>query len=330
MGKLAVPEHILNKPGKLTSAEFDQMKLHAGIGADILSAIDFPYPVVPIVRHHHENWNGTGYPDGLCGQDIPIGARILSVADCFDALTSDRPYRRKLSDEEALNILRERRATMYDPLIVDTFLNLVDQIRPADLPSPHEVALAEISRSTLSGARPYGSAKYIDSSDVAVADRRTKSSRTKATDRLLDLHLAKWFPNSTSVTYVLESSSNELVTRSATGSHAQALERKRIALGKGISGWVAANHRLIMNSDAALDLGDTIPEIAGHCCMSAPLIDAAGNLLGVLTIYSSSSTPFTDGDRSVLEAAAYAEVIALSSQVPGIRLEVSNVRQLPR
>ena len=92
MGKLAVPEYILNKPGKLTPAEFEKMKLHASVGADILSAIDFPYPVVPIVRHHHENWDGTGYPDGINGTDIPIGARS-SVVDCFDALTSDRPYR---------------------------------------------------------------------------------------------------------------------------------------------------------------------------------------------------------------------------------------------
>src|SRR4051812_30523796 len=124
MGKLAVPEYILNKPGPLTTAEFDKMKLHASVGADILSAIDFPYPVVPIVRHHHESWDGTGYPDGLSGASIPIGARILSVVDCFDALTSDRPYRPRLSDREALRILSERRGHMYDPLVVDTFTRL--------------------------------------------------------------------------------------------------------------------------------------------------------------------------------------------------------------
>ena len=130
MGKLAVPEHILNKPGKLTPAEFEKMKLHASVGADILSAIDFPYPVVPIVRHHHENWNGTGYPDGINGTDIPIGARILSVVDCFDALTSDRPYRPRLSDEDALAILIERRGSMYDPLVVDTFIRVYADIAP--------------------------------------------------------------------------------------------------------------------------------------------------------------------------------------------------------
>src|SRR4029077_19228163 len=88
------------------------------------SAIEFPYPVVPIVRHHHENWDGTGYPAGLKGTEIPIGARILAVVDCFDALTSDRPYRPKLSDEEAIEILKERRGTMYDAMVVDTFLHV--------------------------------------------------------------------------------------------------------------------------------------------------------------------------------------------------------------
>jgi putative nucleotidyltransferase with HDIG domain len=105
MGKLAVPEYILNKPGKLTETEFAKMKLHAGVGADILSAVDFPYPVVPIVRHHHENWDGSGYPAGLKGTAIPIGARILPVVDCFDALPSDRPYRPRLADDEAMKIV---------------------------------------------------------------------------------------------------------------------------------------------------------------------------------------------------------------------------------
>jgi putative nucleotidyltransferase with HDIG domain len=122
MGKLAVPEHILNKPGKLTAAEFEVMKTHSSVGADMLAAIDFPYPVVPIVRHHHENWDGSGYPAGLIGTEIPIGARILSVVDCFDALTSDRPYRSRLTVDEAIAILTARRGSMYDPLVVDVFI----------------------------------------------------------------------------------------------------------------------------------------------------------------------------------------------------------------
>ena len=124
MGKLAIPDRILNKPGKLSTAEYEIVKLHSAVGADILAAIEFPFPVVPIVRHHHENWDGSGYPDGLAGTDIPIGARILSVVDCFDALTSDRPYRSKLPDDAALAILKNRRGTMYDPVVVDALLEI--------------------------------------------------------------------------------------------------------------------------------------------------------------------------------------------------------------
>src|SRR5215204_3110461 len=152
MGKLAVPEYILNKPGPLTPAEFEKMKLHASVGADILSAIEFPYPVVPIVRHHHESWDGSGYPDGLRGSDIPIGARILSVVDCFDALTSDRPYRPRLSDIEALKILADRRGTMYDPLVVDTFLRVHKEIVPPALEAPKSLlAITDASIASYTG-----------------------------------------------------------------------------------------------------------------------------------------------------------------------------------
>ena len=136
LGKLAMPEHILNKPGKLTPVEFAQMKTHATIGADILATIDFPYPVEPIVRHHHEMWDGKGYPEGIRGEDIPIGARILAVVDCFDALTSDRPYRRALTREQALAVIVERRGTQYDPRVVDTFIAACDQLVGANGETP--------------------------------------------------------------------------------------------------------------------------------------------------------------------------------------------------
>ena len=154
IGKLAVPEHILNKPSKLTPAEFERMKSHARVGAEILSEVDFPYPVVPIVRHHHENWDGTGYPDGLSGADIPISARILSVVDCFDALTSDRPYRRALSAREAFAIIEARSATMSNPVIVKAFREVCTSTQVAGTDAVNETAAAaamSVAVSTESG-----------------------------------------------------------------------------------------------------------------------------------------------------------------------------------
>jgi putative nucleotidyltransferase with HDIG domain len=129
IGKLGIPDRLLDKPGPLTQHEYDQVKHHATIGSDILAAIAFPGPLAVIVRHHHENWDGTGYPDGLRGDAIPIGARVLAIVDCYDALTSDRPYRRALSHASAVAMIHERRATMYDPEIVSAFQRIVQRVR---------------------------------------------------------------------------------------------------------------------------------------------------------------------------------------------------------
>ena len=122
VGKLAVPDHILNKPGRLTTAEFERMKVHTTVGAQILERVNFPYPVVPIVRHHHEQWNGLGYPDGLKGEGIPLTARILSVVDCFDSVREDRPYRRGMTRKEARALLLRGAGTHFDPRVVNLFL----------------------------------------------------------------------------------------------------------------------------------------------------------------------------------------------------------------
>src|SRR6266849_3523279 len=122
VGKLAVPDHILNKPGVLTPAEFEKTKIHTIVGEEILSRVEFPYPVLPIVRHHHERWDGRGYPDGLSGEQIPITARIMSVIDCFDSVREDRPFRAGMSREEAIELLCKGSGAHFDPLIVDLFI----------------------------------------------------------------------------------------------------------------------------------------------------------------------------------------------------------------
>ena len=118
IGKLAVPEHIISKPGKLTPEEFEKMKIHPIVGAEILEQVDFPYPVVPIVRAHHEKWNGSGYPNGLEGEAIPIGARILAAVDCLDALASDRQYRKALPLHEAMAKVASEAGISFDPRVV--------------------------------------------------------------------------------------------------------------------------------------------------------------------------------------------------------------------
>ena len=119
IGKLAVPEHIITKPGKLTPQEFEKMKIHPVVGAEILEQVNFPYSVAPIVRAHHERWDGNGYPLGLAGEEIPLGARILSAVDCLDALASDRQYRRALPLDQAMAVVLNESGKSYDPRVVE-------------------------------------------------------------------------------------------------------------------------------------------------------------------------------------------------------------------
>lgn len=306
MGKLAVPEYILNKPGKLTPAEFEKMKLHASIGAEILSSIDFPYPVVPIVRHHHENWDGSGYPDGLAGTDIPVGARILSVVDCFDALTSDRPYRNKLPDAEALAFLKARAGSMYDPLVVATFVAMYRDFRADDSLYLQTHALTEINRST----QPLHLEQKSQLTSPLL-DAPPNGIHLTQAQKLVDVYISRCFPAGTCVIYILDTASNDLLplqTAQLGGDH---FEKVRIPFGKGVSGWVAANQRIILNSDSALDLGRGIPGFSENCCMSTPLLNDSGRLLGVLTIYSGSRNPFTERDHALLEMMAFTAVTVL-------------------
>jgi putative nucleotidyltransferase with HDIG domain len=316
MGKLAVPEYILNKPGPLTAAEFEKMKLHASVGADILSAVNFPYPVVPIVRHHHENWNGTGYPDGIGGAEIPIGARILSVVDCFDALTSDRPYRPRLTDREAIDILISRRGTMYDPLIVDTFVreharltSTLDQ--PADTGADSLSAVtwpvtsspdSEVSRGGLEDIAA-STGEMLVLYDIALA-----LSGATGLDSAIDAiagHLRRLMPVPVLVLYSYSVEGDELVAKYGSGSAAHHFRGIRISRGQRLSGWVAANKRTIANSDPVLDLGDTARSIRPRlrCCLSTPLI-ADRRLVGVLTVYSPEENAFNAEHRRLIEVVA--------------------------
>ena len=125
LGKIAVPDRILLKPGKLSEDEWAVIKRHPVTGAEILHGLEIYEGIADLVRHEHEHWDGGGYPDGLAGERIPLGSRILAVADVWNALTTDRPYRRAYGHEEARRILREMAGTVLDPKLVDAFLERV-------------------------------------------------------------------------------------------------------------------------------------------------------------------------------------------------------------
>lgn len=321
LGKLAVPEHILNKPGPLTPAEYEEIKKHAHVGASILSGIEFPFPVVPIVRHHHENWDGSGYPDGLSGLAIPLGARILAVVDCYDALTSDRPYRRRMTHEDALEIIRSRSGRMYDPAVVETFvrvhptLDAESEQTQVDIRPPLRSRVGEISPST----------RQVVQSAAPTPSRQ--NHRNRMTEFVATLHGASWqhagravatfipnaLPDSVAVLFQLDATTHQLAV---AGMHRgfDARIPETIALGHGVTGWVGANKQLMVNADAELDLGEiariTCPPL--RLCMSVPLLDC-GAVAGVLTVYSPYA--FGETDHMLIESLAERLPSALSGAV---------------
>lgn len=310
MGKLAIPEHILNKPGKLTPAEFEKMKRHADIGADLLSSIKFPYPVVPIVRHHHESWDGRGYPAGIAGTDIPLGARILSVVDCFDALNSDRPYRPRLSPEESFEILRQRRGSMYDPLVVDTFIAHYAQIAPLAARAGQEArTLLTPGLVSDSGEAQALSQIRANASETAfladTADRIAKA--TSGTDAVVRAAqaLRQLTPINASAYYRYDASTDTLVCESASGDAPSRLLGLIIPLGERVSGWAAANQRASVNSDASLDLFHIATEFTPplRSTIAVPVTED-DRLIGVFTGYSAKDSAFTPAHRYAFERVA--------------------------
>jgi putative nucleotidyltransferase with HDIG domain len=314
-GKLAVPERILNKPGKLTAAEFETMKLHVDVGADILSAIDFPFPVVPIVRAHHERWDGKGYPNGLKGTEIPIGARILSVVDCYDALTSDRPYRPAMTDQQALETIRAGRGTMYDPAIVDLFEQARHEIGPMQAPgfSPQlqkAVQLITKAVAPAPAATPGNGLAHEPAPAAASGDRPEALMTLISLTRIIagrptvaDVAAVVWqqvrqlAPRASGAFFMLDPSGSSLSARFAGGDASTVLQGLTIDLGDRLTGWVADHGQPIVNSDAHLDLGPEAAIAGLRYCLAVPL-----ERMGVLTLYSPEV--FGDDEARMLQVMA--------------------------
>jgi putative nucleotidyltransferase with HDIG domain len=322
VGKLAIPEHILNKPGRLTPAEYDIMKRHAAIGADILSVIGFPFAVAPIVRSHHENWDGTGYPDGIAGERIPVGSRILAVVDCFDALTSDRPYRPRMTDEEALRIIGERSGTMYDPRVVDAFFalhgagaELAAVAAPAN--QPHSalqtpVRTGEDHRQDLEPHTffEFGRAIGSPASSWELGDALWSQFRVR-------------LPASLFVLYGYERADDSIVALYEVPCEPFSIFARRIPLGERLSGWVAATGQPVVNSDARLDLDEEFRDQSSlRSALAVPVL-SHDQPIAVLSLYAEAPAAFDDVHRTLVAVVATAVAPILEA------LRAETVAQLP-
>lgn len=286
MGKIAVPEHILNKPSRLTAGEFEKMKRHASVGADILSSISFPYPVVPIVRHHHENWDGSGYPDNLKGTQIPLGARILAVVDCFDALTSDRPYRTKLSDEDAVAILMERRGIMYDPLVVDVFVAVKTELT------------SSVSQSLVEPVTNVEGLLKPTVSSVPPLNRAANLEIQHGIRALLTAVQAELNTSATAL-YLKHRTLDELTIADAVGTRSDEIAGSIIPIGTRVSGWVVANGSPIINTDTKLEFPSWIDDDPQICAVLP--IRASSEVVGALFVSRGSNRQFTAEEVRLVE-----------------------------
>lgn len=283
------------------------MRQHPEIGARICSPLAGSTAFVPIVRHHHERWDGTGYPDGLRGEAIPIGARILSVVDCFDALTSDRPYRPALSEQEAVAIIVERRGTMYDPHVVDAFLRVYREIAPPALPAPQlQKALGKIRQahgpqaSRAEDSRPPSTESEELLAFVSLARLASRTPTIADVGALAWGHIRQIAPGASMALFVLDHLHDQLTAEYTAGLSGGFLYGTQIALGERLTGWAARNARSVVNSDARLDV-DHAPQEGLRFAMAVPLL-SDGNVVGVITLYGAE--PFAEARSRMLEMVA--------------------------
>ncbi|MEN3332730.1 MAG: hypothetical protein V7641_2095, partial [Blastocatellia bacterium] len=317
VGKLAVPDYILNKLSQLTTAEFEKMKIHTTVGAAILERVGFPYPVVPVVRHHHERWDGTGYPDSLRGEEIPMTARILAVVDCFDAAREDRQYRKGLTRDEAIALLQSGVDTKYDPQVVRVFLEHLpkfeEEIR-RQKPIRANAKAASASSVQPSLQRPENRAAVFEQIRNAHREVITLYDIAQTIGNSLDLRdmfavfssrLQDIVSYTTCVLYLQKPDSIELEAMHAAGRHAGRFNGQGIMLNSGITGYVAVNRQPMYNCDpqldfkaARLDLGDDY-----RTAMSVPLMKG-DDVLGALTLYHADLPAYEADHLRLLEAVA--------------------------
>ncbi|MBZ5687049.1 MAG: diguanylate cyclase [Acidobacteriia bacterium] len=328
IGKLAVPEQIINKPGKLTPEEFEKMKVHPLVGAEILDRVAFPYPVAPIVRAHHERWDGSGYPEGVAGENIPIGARILAAVDCLDALASHRQYRPALPLSEAMAKVKEKSGTWFDPKIVAILESrYIELERMAQM--SEDTAVTGLSRTVrvergLAPAAgfertepthgPVDNADFLTSIASARQEAQTMfelsqdlgvSLSLSETLSVLSMRLRRMIPFDSIAVFV--NRNGWLLPELVSGENFRALSSLKIRVGEGLCGWVAENSRPIVNGNPQVEAGYSADPVKHTTSLQSALVvplEGLNGVVGVLAMYQTNRDAFTPDHLRILLAVA--------------------------
>jgi diguanylate cyclase (GGDEF)-like protein/putative nucleotidyltransferase with HDIG domain len=318
IGKLAVPEHILSKPGPLTQEEFQKIRIHPQVGAEIIAGVPFPYPVAPLILSHHERWDGKGYPAGMNGEEIPAGARILAVVDYFDALTSERPYHKAMTDEGAVGLLRQEAGKALDPNLVQMFVEHLEALRAEAETTPETMRTLSLPVGTSEKGRPAvgllaESPNKTVFDDIALAHREIyalyeiaqamgTSLGVADTMALISSKLSNLVPFSCCALFLHNEETETLRCRFATGIDAEVIQQISVKSGLGLTGWVARNRRTLVNARPSADL-----EAAGisattslQSALVCPLVFNE-RFIGTLSVYHSDAGCFTDDHRRLLD-----------------------------
>ncbi len=308
IGKLAIPDHILSKPDKLTPAELEKTKIHPVVGASILEKVGFDYPVVPTVRHHHERWDGTGYPDGLQGKDIPLTARILCVADAYDTLRGARPYRPAIPRDQSRQIILEGSGQRFDPTIVQTLIKNLSFLEAEINEQGH--AYPEPSAADTPFAKPQD---QHFSEQIKLANREvfnlyelarefSGSVTLQNTLEMFAKKVGEFVSYDTCILYLLDETKQFASAAHVEGANAGALSHRRIKIGQGATGFALKSAETVINADPDLDFSYSQTELLEqYSTMAAVPLIADGELLGAVTIYSQNLATYGEEHIRLLE-----------------------------
>jgi diguanylate cyclase (GGDEF)-like protein/putative nucleotidyltransferase with HDIG domain len=303
IGKLAIPAHILSKPGTLTPEEFAKVRIHPQIGAEIIASVPFPYPVAPIVLSHHERWDGTGYPQALKGEAIPIGARIISLVDYYDVITSERPYHAALSMDSALAMLEHEAGRALDPSLVDMFIEKLPELTAA-FDKANGPAIPGAARDTASEPNAFENIALAHQEIYALYEiAQTMGTTLGMSDTmgLISSKLAAIIPWSGCALLVQDPDSPDVRCCFATGVDAPLLLNAQVGLGEGLSGWVARHRRTLVNASPRVEFeaaGISAP-ISLQSAIVTPLL-LGEKFIGTLALFHTDVNRYTEDHRRLL------------------------------